>query len=222
MKLARLASIVVALAFARGVSIEAAPILHDLGDGLRYVRPVNFPSDLPTSSTSSTAGALVLDLRGIVAAEDSSAPLVHWLKSHARADAPIFALVNCETAPSLFRALAEVAKQPGLLTLGIGADHFAPDVLVHTDEANEDRALQEIEKGASLHQLTQENAAKDRIDEAALMRDQRGEPAEPSRDDPSAELSDEPADATQPAPLVDRTLQRAIQTHRALRALKRL
>ena len=223
MKIARFASIgLVALALAWGASVEAAPIVRNLDEGLRYLRPVNVPDDLPTRSSNSVPGALVLDLRAIDAAEDASAALVRWLRTHARPDAPIFALVNRTTAPTLLRAFSDLARQPGLLTLGTGLDHFTPDILVSIDEEVERRALQEIEKGGSLQQLTKEEAAKDRVDEAALMREQRGEPAEPTRSAPPDELSDDPAFAPAPTPLVDRTLQRAVQTYRALRALRRL
>ena len=212
---------IAALASLIGANLFAAPIEHPLGDGLRYLRPTELAADLPSSSASPRA--LVLDIRSINSASDEiAAAFTTWLQTHARPEAPLFVLVNAETAPALLRSLTQLADHPGLLTLGSRSDIFTPDVEISADSATEQTALQEIEKGAPLQRLIAEQAAKDRLDEASLMRERRDQNSDVEDSDAFDDLRDVPPSETTSPPVIDRTLQRAVQTHRALRALKRL
>jgi hypothetical protein len=140
----------------------------------------------------------------------ATAALVAWLKFHATQHTPIFVLANTETATPVLRALAERNARAYVLTVGVAARDFAPDVAVQSTSEMERRAYDALAAGAEPASLLTENADKARNDEASLSRDHSTEPdTEVAKDRP-------------PPPPLDAALQRAVHLHRALVALRRL
>lgn len=194
-------------------ALSAAPVTHDLGQGLTYVRAATLPVDLPASQQ---VRACVLDLRNAAGDEAAALALAAWLKFHAADRSPVFILVNGDTAAPLRAALASDRLPAGALTLGRPTTGFTPDIAVDFEPAAEAQVLAQLAAGTAPANLLQENAGKVRYDEAQMVRELAGEvsPAEAAADTPDATAK--PA-----APLIDRTLQRAVQVHRGLAALKR-
>ena len=206
----------------------AAPLTRDLGEGLAYHRAAVLPADLPPADAAPKP--LVLDLRFARADEGAAEALAFWLKVHSTRATPAIVLVNAETDSSLRPAFAELASQPGLLTLGSPAAGWIPDITLTAPLEAERRAYDALAEGASLDSLLRQNTDKPRHDEAAIMRE-LANPPEDVTDDPLTDPADEVApdadsakNATPPAPppSIDLALQRAVQVHRALLALKRL
>ena len=110
---------------------------------------------------------------------------------------------------------------------GAGVVTLAPrgrssaDISVHLSAADDRRAYDALEHGTALADLLTSEPHKERHDEAALVRDRTAPVAEdaPSAEDPAPDAS---APAAAAPPPLDLLLQRAVQLHRALRALKRL
>ena len=194
--------------------LAAAPVTHDLGQGLTYVRAAKLPLDLPASHQ---VRACVLDLRAATGDNAAAQALGAWLKFHATERSPVFILANGDTAAPLRAALASDRLPAGALTLGRPTTGFTPDIAVALDPAAETRSLALLAAGTAPAELLQENAGKVRYDEAQMVRELAGaaSPADPAG-------SDEPVAAAKPAtPPIDRALQRAVQVHRGLAALKR-
>ncbi|ACB77299.1 hypothetical protein [Opitutus terrae] len=206
-------------------SASAAPLESDLGEGLRYYRATELPTDLPPPPTGKPT-PLVFDLRFTIADETAATALEAWLKFRATAAAPVLVLVNHETAPVLRPVLAAQKSNPGLLTIGATEPEFTPDVTVAVKSDVERRAYDAAQNGTPVAALAAPPIDKPRSDEAALIRDRASLPEDDS--DAGVDelgLSDEPppTHGAQPAPPpVDLALQRAVQIHRGLRALKRL
>lgn len=202
--------------FAIGIvgALAAAPITHDLGQGLTYVRAAAIPVDLPASQQ---VRACVLDLRNATGDETAALALAAWLKFHAAERSPVFILANGATAAPLRAMLATDRLPAGALTLGRPAAGFTPDIAVNVEPESEARVLAQLAAGRSPADLLQENPDKARYDEAQMVRELAGAAPveEPAEDVAPA------ADAKPAAPLVDRTLQRAVHVHRGLAALKR-
>lgn len=193
--------------------LAAAPVTHDLGQGLTYVRATKLPLDLPASHQ---VRACVLDLRNAAGDKAAAQALGAWLKFHATERSPVFILVNGDTAAPLRAALASDRLPAGALTLGRPATGFTPDIAVALDPVVETRSLALLAAGTAPAELLQENAGKVRYDEAQMVRELAGEtaPAEPGE-------TEAPAAAAKSVPPIDRALQRAVQVHRGLAALKR-
>lgn len=217
------AGAVLASVFLFSLTSRATPLELDLGENLGYFRVHTLPADLPPAATK--ARPLVLDLRFSTATDGAANALEAWVKFRATAATPVFVLVNSAT-PSVFRGLfASFKSQPGFLTIGPASDAFTPDIAIEIDPAAGRRAYDALEHGTSVDALTRQNADKPRNDEASLMHE-RASPAEDS-DDALADLSDHdeeppPPPPAPPPPLADLALERAIEIHRALLALKRL
>lgn len=190
----------------------AAPITHDLGQGLTYVRAAALPVDLPDSSQ---LRACVLDLRGATGDEAAALALAAWLKFHATERSPVFILANGGTAAPVRAVLATDRLPAGALTLGRPAAGFAPDIAVNVEPAAETQALALLAAGRDPAALLQENAGKARYDEAQMLRELAGAAPAAGADETSA-----PTAEAAPAAPVDRTLQRAVHVHRGLAALK--
>ena len=192
----------------------AAPITHDLGQGLTYVHVGNLPADLPGQKD---LRACVLDLRYTPGNDAAAAALAAWLKFHASARTPVFVLANADTAKPVLAILAPGQLPAGTLTIGRAGHGFTPDIAVQTDAATERRAFDALARGVLPASLLQENSGKTRYDEAAIVRHLAGDevPAGTVRQ-PETDTADE----TVPPPLIDRTLQRAVHVHHGLAALK--
>jgi len=206
---------------------HAEPLERDLGQGLIYFRAHALPADLP--SPAAKLQALVLDLRYTSASDASAAAttLAAWLKFRGTSAAPVFVLLNADTAPALRRVFAVRHTMLAVVTLGPDSPGYTPDIALTISPDAERHAYDALDHGAVIDSLITENADKPRHDEAAIMRDRANPPAD--TDDPDPAYSD-PSDGEQKSPpaasaapaTIDLSLQRAVQLHRALVALKRL
>jgi len=204
-------------------SLRATPLEFDLGEGLLYFRAHELPADLPPAAAK--AGPMVLDLRFSAATGSADTALDAWLKFHSTATTPVFVLVNSATPEKFLHVLAKDKNAPGFLSIGTPSADFSPDISVKIKPDDERKAYDALEHGTSLESLLTQNADKPRNDEAAIMQARANPPPEPGDSDLD-DFADSPKDAhptpAPPAPIVDVTLQRAVQLHRALVALKRL
>jgi hypothetical protein len=149
--------------------------------------------------------------------------LTTWLASHAAEKTPVFLLINGETALALRTQFAKLEDQPGVISIGRSSPEITPDIAIETSATQERAAYDALEKNATVESLVRENIDKSRIDEASIMQ-ARAEQADAPDDffGPARPRAPETKSDSPPAPLIDRTLQRAVQLHRALIALKRL
>ncbi|MDE3084927.1 MAG: hypothetical protein KGJ37_06915 [Verrucomicrobiota bacterium] len=199
--------------FAAPIFLPAAPI--SLGQGLAFERVHKLPADLPTSGPAKKE-AVILDLRYVQTDDAGAAAFSAWL-SFRTTSLPAFILVNTKTSPLLVRALKARPEPPGVVTLGPALADFTPDIALKISPDVEQRAYNAFEHGASLDSLITEKVDKRRYDESALVKAHVSDTqAQPEEDEPAA------AKPKSPPPLVDLTLQRAVQLHRALLALHKL
>lgn len=195
--------------------------VRDLGEGLGYLRL----RDIDGEAFSVPAGPLVVDLRQATQAGSAG---VDRLRGLLGTPGVRFVLVSESTAPTVVTFLQ--TRAPTVLTIGgIGASDT--DIRVSVSAEDDRRAFAALEQGASLADLATPSLVKARRDEAAILRARRtgnrppdgppsptGPPAGATPPTPPAA----PAEAA-PAPAPsDPVLQRAVQLHRGLRALKRL
>jgi hypothetical protein len=179
----------------------------------------------------------VLDLRYARGDAAAGAALAAWLKFRATPRTPVFLLINAETAAPLLNPLASRPPSPGLIVIGAASAGLTPDLALKIAPDTERRAYDALAAGTTLELLLNDSPEKVRNDEARLAKDHQGvldpttypRPADDTFDDtPSASppASGTPATtAPKPppaAPLIDRALQRAVQLHRSLKALKKL
>jgi hypothetical protein len=200
---------------------DASPAA-DLGEGLRYYRVHAVPAELPAAAQK--PGPSVVDLRSSQLAPGSAAALEAWLRFRSARTTPVFILVNGGTAPELAAVLAANRLLPGVLIVGLPAPGLTPDIVAATTAAADERAYAAKEHGTSLRDLLTENADKPRADEAAIMRDRSNPPDDADENGPADDTEGPvaPTDGEKPAPVIDTVLQKAVQLHRALLALKRL
>lgn len=198
----------------------AAPV--DLGQGLLYRRVHALPADLPTSDAEKKS-SIVLDLRYLATDDAGSTALAAWLGFRTAAQ-PVFILVNADTDAALIHALAAHPALPGVVILGPALPSFTPDVTLKISPDLERRAYGAVEHGSTVESLIIEKADKPRYDEAELVKEHVSDSAPPPAENNS---SDDPAEApakkpAPPPPLIDLALQRALQLHRALLALRKI
>ena len=209
----------------------AAPLTRDLGQGLAYHRVATLPADLPVVAAGPKQPC-VLDLRYARGDASAGTALDAWLKFNATARAPVFLLLNADTAPAVLAPLAARLPAAGLIVIGTASAALKPDLALKLAPAEERRAYDALAAGATVASLVIDSPDKRRNDEARLAQDHRGLPypatlartADDSLDDlapelPAAEKSPKPAT---PPPLIDLALQRAVHLHRSLQALKKL
>ncbi len=211
-------------------SIRAAALTLDLGSGLGYHRAQAIPADLPTSSPTRPQ-PLVLDLRYATGDADAAVALAAWLKFHAAPRTPVLLLANAATSPALHAAFAARDHTAGLIILGVATPEFTPDIALTVEPATDRRAYDALENGTALTALIAPPFEKVRNDEARLVAQRLPERAPTTNDEsepaltpatpvvslPAATLTTPP-----PPPVIDVVLQRAVQLHRALLALKKL
>jgi hypothetical protein len=201
--------------------LRAAPVERDLGDGLRYFRLHELPADLPINAAKSHP--VVIDLRFTAATEPGAVALDAWLKSHATPDAPVFVLLNADTASAL-RPGFVAGHRPGagVITIAPASSALTPDIALAVPPADDRRAYDAFEHGATVAALITENPDKPRHDEAELARERANPPDDV--DDTDAIVTDPAAekDAAPPPPIIDALLERAVQLYRGLRALHRI
>lgn len=186
----------------------AQPLERDLGRGLIYLRVQTLPADLPAQST---APSHVLDLRY---ATGDATGIKSWISAHASRQSPVFILANAETQLDLLPPNKSV---PGVIILGRASGNFHPDIAITVTPELEKRAYDAIPEAESIETLLKAPAEKPRYDEAAVVKAQKeGRAWEP---EPLPE-DDAPAKTDTPAPLIDFTLQRAVQIHRGWLVLR--
>ena len=218
MRIPRLLPTFLALAFlGAAVAAPAALLQRDLGQGLTYFRVHHLPEDLPAASNA-PGKPCVLDLRYVPGDAAGSARLVRWLKARATPRTPVFLLANQDTGAALLAPFSSADAIAGLVIIGAGAPGFAPDIALPITPPEDRRAYDALERGITVAALLNDAPDKVRNDEARLAKEHLQD----------GELSDLPADADTaaaaktPPPLIDAVLQRAIQLHRSLLAMRRL
>ena len=212
-----------------GPGLRAAPFARDLGDGLGYFRIQAVPADLP-STDAAHRQPLVVDLRFAKGGATAGAALDGWVRFHAAARTPIFLLINAETEGALTDALAQRLPAAGIIVIGTASPGLTPDLALKLSAEDEKRAYDALAAGTLVENLLNDSPEKSRNDEARLAREQRGQADAPpaSTDDSLDDLSplpppvDKTAKPKAPPPLIDIALQRAVQLHRSLKALKKL
>jgi hypothetical protein len=211
------------LAILAGIG-RAAPAAQNLGQGLTYFRVHQLASDLP-SAEEARRGPCVLDLRYVSGNADEATALASWLKSRATARTPVFVLANASTSAAIITVITPRGAGASVIVFGAATGDFAPDIAVKVSADAERRAYDAVEHGASPGSVISENSLKPRNDEAKLARERVPEALAPT-DDPANPSSAGPAEDSakqkSPPPVIDPVLQRAVQTHRALVALKKL
>jgi hypothetical protein len=196
------------------VAAPAAPLERDLGQGLTYFRVHVLPEDLPVVG-SVRGQAVILDVRYVPGDARLGAGLALWLRAHANPRSPVFLLANSATSPALLSPFSAADSIAGLVILGPASPDFAADVSLPVSAADDRRAYEALERGVSVKALLSDAPDKVRNDEARLDKDHLSDADEPPTD------TDRPADH-RPPQLIDAVLQRAVQLHRGLLALKRL
>jgi hypothetical protein len=197
----------------------SAPLQRDLGRGLAYIRIHALPDDLPPAHT--LPGALVLDLRYVRSTGTGVTALGAWLQFHSSPRTPVLVLVNGATAPAVLDFLENSGSLPGLLTLGPPSSRYVPDVALKVPPATERSAYDALEGATMVESLLDDTPVKVRHDEASLAQESATAAAADegiTGDDSAPEI----AAPKPPPPLIDVTLQRAVQLHRALVALRRV
>ncbi len=202
------------LSLGTAIRATADPQVRDLGQGLLYYRVHHLPEDLPAAGAGPGA-CCVLDLRFADGDAGAPAALAAWLGFNATARSPVLVLANAATSPAFWAALAR-RDGDGLIVFSPAAEHLAADIAVNTAPATDRQAYAALEHGTPLAALLTDQPDKPRMDEAELAREHL----------PDSALADNEGDRASkpgaPAPLIDRVLQRAVQVHRGLRALKEL
>ena len=209
---------------------HAAPVSRNLGQGLAYHRVHQLPADLPTDEEARRQPC-ILDLRYVHGSGEEAATLAAWLKFHATTRAPVFVLANSDTSAALLAVIAPRGAGANAVVLGAATAEFAPDIALKVSAEIERRAYDAFEHGATADSLITEKPDKPRNDEAKLAKERQtqadyaaAQETTPPPISPAADTADSDAAAKPkpPAPPVDAVLQRAVQLHRALVALKKL
>lgn len=205
-------------------SAHAALLERDLGLGLVYDRVHQLPADLPSDTTapgvSKKPRAIILDLRYSAANAAGVLALDTWLKAHAGPAHPIILLLNRATPRAVTRMLAARDSATGLVAIGTPSPDFDPDIVLPAEPAAERTAYDALEHGAVIDTLINDTPEKVRHDEAELAESRRNPAPLDDDTDDSAPPPPEPAPA---APrVIDHPLQRAVQLHRALLALRKI
>jgi hypothetical protein len=207
-------------------------ITQDLGKGLSYLRIADLTTELKELNGYLEKPAVVLDLRNAIGTQESVEQFAKLLDdSPARGKALRIILINPQTAPGLIDAVS--ADRERQLTIGPSSPAVHPDVAVKVSAEEDRRAYDAMNAGLSLEKLISNKLEKRRFDEASLARNHSSTgPAEPEEGDletdlpdsiPSGQSAPNPPTPAKEAPAAphDLILERAIQVHRALTALKR-
>jgi hypothetical protein len=196
--------------------LRAAPLERDLGLGLAYLRVHALPGDLAVAPAAGRP--LVLDLRYVHGGPAEAAGLLAWLRLHAGPRMPVFLLANGDTSPALLAPLSSPEAVNGLVIVGAAAPGFDPDLTLAVTPEAERHAYDALEAGATIESLTVASSDKVRNDEAMLAKARQADTA----DEDEAARPEEKARPALPPQVIDPVLQRAVQLHRSLRALKRV
>jgi hypothetical protein len=218
--------------FLGAISSSQAAIEKELGQALAYVRVTDASADASLAvDTIERRPALVLDLRSLPADEKFAAVIHSALAKPPAPHAVRFVLVNATTAPAILAALNDDAFKY-VVTLGPRSPAIEPDIAISISDEEDGRAYAALAAGTPLEKLITDNHEKPRYDEARLVQDHTNGvtppdsllPADADDDSVTTEPDAEkkPAAAKKTAPPVDLVLERAVQIHRSLLALKKL
>jgi hypothetical protein len=196
--------------------------LTDLGQGLAYLRVKSLAEvEKAVRSNVPTDHALVLDLRYSVADEASATMLRDCLAARRNAQQPLLVLVSPATPALIARTLDPLPSKT--LVLGVDGSVPTPSVVVRGDVDTDRRSYDAADGGMPLATLINGKLDKERYDEATLVREFTNgnrDSRPPSAPNPSAPATPEQK-KPEPVPvLTDRVLQRAVQLHRALLAIR--
>lgn len=197
-------------------------LARDLGQGLVYHRIHQLPADLPTAETTRRQPC-VLDLRYVIGDSDAAAALAAWLRFHATTRAPVLILANATTSTALIAPLAGPRPGASIVVIGGAAPGFTPDIVLKISAEAERAAYDALEHGVAIESLLAEKSDKPRNDEAKLARDRQADfsATDETLESLPAEGHGMAKPKAAPAP-IDAALQRAVQLHRTLVALKKL
>jgi hypothetical protein len=185
------------------------------------------------TDTIGSRAALVLDLRGL-ACEIDFVTLLHTALAKPPAPHAVrIVLVNSATDPAIVTALEDDALL-SVITLSPRSPNLTADIQVATSADEERKALDALSNGTPLEKLIADAHDKRRYDEAKLVHD-HANGVTPSEDELPADAEDDTI-STEPTtgkknsgaekkaapPARDLVLERAVQLHRALLALKKL
>lgn len=234
-------SIVLIFSFSVAPSLHAA-IEKELGQALAYLRVTDIDADgVIAFDMIERRTALVLDLRSLTPAQGFAEALQAALAKPPASHAVRIILFNASTAPALVAAITETL--PSVITIGPRSSATAADIAVAISDEEDRRAFAALATGTPLEKLINNLQEKPRYDEAKLVHDhangvtppESAMPAdaeddsvatEPGAEKPANEkagVEHPPADAVKKAaPLIDLVLERAVQLHRSLLALKKL
>lgn len=203
------------------VSARAATLERNLGLGLVYYRVHHLPADLPADpAPAKKPPAIILDLRYSDSNAAGAFALDAWLKLHAGATSPVLLLINRATPRMLTRMLAARDSAAGLVAIGTASPDFDPDLVLPVAPEAERAAYDALEHGTSVESLINDTPDKVRHDEAELAESRRNPAPADDSDDFAAPSA--PTAAPAAPPLIDRPLQRAVQLHRSLLALRKI
>jgi len=196
-----------------------------LGRNFFYVRVHTLPEDLPTAAPE-PHDSIVLDLRFVSADRAAAQAFAAWLKFQARPSAPVVVLINAGTSPALLVPLGEAKPTAGVVCIGAADPAIKPDIALNISAEADRAAYDAFEHGIPLADLVAPKLDKIRHDEATVAKE-RATPADSSDADADEDflpVVSGPAAVAPPKPVipVDAVLQRALQLHRALVALKKL
>lgn len=206
----------------------AEPVPSDLGSNLAYIR-IHSLADSASALQSALAPkhACVLDLRHVVSTEESVGSLRAALAAHS-GDAALYILISPSTPADVIDA---VNTTPGpYVTLGVANPNLPPKVTVNATTEEDRQAYDAFESGTPITDLISGKIEKERYDEATLVQEFKNgdtNPPELLTPDPTKPKTEttggKPSESTAPAaaPLRDKVLQRALNLHQALLALRR-
>jgi len=200
----------------------------DLGNNLAYLRVHSLADSTAELKTAlALKHAYVLDVRYATATDEAIAALKSALAAHPP-EVPLFILISPATPSGVIDAISAPTRSK-FITLGIAGTQPAPRIEVRTLPEIDRSAYDALDHGKSLNELVSGKIEKDRYDEATLVHEfKNGNPDPESALSPDATKSkptngaDKADNAADPAePLRDRVLQRALNLHQALLALRR-
>ncbi len=224
-----------------------AVIQRDLGQGLNYVRISDLSKDAEELKNALTKEAVVLDLRNTIATPEATAALNLQLNEIPPGMNGVrLILINPTSAAEIVQAVS--LPRPRTLTVGPRTPALFTDIAVPTPVDEDRRAYDALADDTPIDGLISSNPGKKRFDEAALTRTHTNGAAAPVTDDAGTEDGAERVTSTPPpspstaaskpveaaasaAPAAapagkkppvrhDLVLERAVQLHRALLALK--
>ena len=216
------------------LSLRAA-IEKELGQALAYLRVTEASADTSlVVDTIERRPALVLDLRS-ASADDALANAIQTALAKPPAPHAIrIVLINSTTAPALVAAITDTL--PSVITIGPRSPAITTDIAVAISDKEDRRAFAALATGTPLEKLINDAHDKPRYDEAKLVQDhangvippEAALPADAEDDSVTTEPTDEdkkvadPVKKTAPAPVIDLVLERAVQLHRSMLALRKL